>query len=440
MIAKPMSTGGGETLRQRMARWARRYRLAFTLAGVMLLLFSGTALAAEVVGEDVYILPAGQVISDDLYVAGGEVLIEGTVEGDLVVTGGYIEVSGVVMGDVIATGAGIVISGVVQDDARVAGAGIVISGSIGDDLFVAGGGGWPAAFAMPIRINGREVPQGVQLPSGSNVGGDAYVVGGSGVIAGTIGGNLFSGMSRLLFAGRVAGNANLNAANLTIDEGSSVQGTLRYSSSQVIPVPDGVATSVERTPWETQVEPRPRNLVMEVLWWMLRTAVIVVGLGVLGWLALTFFPNALRVPAAEMEQETAESGIVGMVVVVAALPLTAVLVFLAGLVWGWFPGSLAMFAFLFGLIGVVWLISPVLTGLWLGRKLSEVGGAVTGDLPAMLLGIVTIVLAARLLALIPCAGGLASLAIYLLSFALAVGSWLMVQRRKRVPLITETVS
>src|SRR5690606_24713078 len=103
-------------------RWARRYRLALALSAVMAVLFAGTALAAEVASADeVYILPRGEVIEDDLYVGAGEILIEGTVEGDLVATGGYIEVSGVVMGDVIAAGGGIVISGAVQDDARVAG-------------------------------------------------------------------------------------------------------------------------------------------------------------------------------------------------------------------------------------------------------------------------------------------------------------------------------
>jgi hypothetical protein len=112
---------------------------------------------------------------------------------------------------------------------------------------------------------------------------------------------------------------------------------------------------------------------------------------------------------------------------------------LAILVWGWFPGGVAMAALLFGLVGIIWLVSPALTGLWLGRKLLEVTGAVQGDLPAMLLGVALIVLVGRLLALIPCVGDLAYRVIYLLSFALAVGAWLMAQRRKRVPAVAPAV-
>lgn len=436
------STSTAQTLGPwgRLARWARRYRLALALSAVMAVLFAGTALAAEVASADeVYILPRGEVIEDDLYVGAGEILIEGTVEGDLVATGGYIEVSGVVMGDVIAAGGGIVISGAVQDDARVAGGGIVVSGSVGDDLFVAGGGGWPVPFMATMQVGEREVPQGVQLPGGSTVGGDAYIVGGAGTLAGTVGGDLFSGMNRLVFSGRVAGNANLNATNLTVDEASRVQGTLRYSTSEAITVPEAVAADVIRTPWEAEVEPRPRNLLADILWWMVRTGVIVLGLGVLGWLALTFFPNAVHTPADEMDREPAESGVLGMVAAVLVLPVSVVLVFLAVLIWGWFPGGLVMFTLLFGLVGIIWLVSPAVTGLWLGRKLGEATGAVRGDLAAMLLGIAVIVLVGRLVALIPCVGELVYRGIYLLSFALAVGSWLMVQRRKRVPPAAQPV-
>lgn len=417
-----------------LAHWARRSPVAMTLAGTLLFLLTGTALAAAVAGsEEVYILPKGQVVSDDLYVSAREVLIEGTVEGDLVAAGAYIEVSGVVMGDVIAAGAGIVVSGAVQDDARLAGGGIVVSGSVGDDLFAAGGGGWPAALYVPMRIDGREVPQGVQFPGGASVGGDAYIVGGSGALAGSVGGNLFAGMNQLVFAGSVAGDADLNAARLTVAEAGRVQGTLRYSSSEAVGVPEAVATSVERKAWETQVQVRERKPVQGFLWWVVRTAVVIVGLWVIGWLALTFAPNALAAPLATLTREPAESGILGMVAAVAVLPVSAALVFLAILVWGWFPGGVAMAALLLGLVGVVWLVSPALTGLWLGRKLGDVTGAGQGDLVALLLGIALIVLVGRLLALIPCVGPLAYRMVYLLSFALAVGSWLMTLRRKRVP-------
>ena len=124
----------------RLTRPWWRGRAVVGLVLTLLLLFSGTALAAEITGGEAYVLPRGQVINDDWVVSGGEVIIDGTVEGDLVVAGGYVEVNGVVMGDLLAAGGAVVVAGAVQDDVRVAGGGVILSGSVGDDLFAAAGG------------------------------------------------------------------------------------------------------------------------------------------------------------------------------------------------------------------------------------------------------------------------------------------------------------
>ena len=173
-------------------------------------MFSGTALAAEIVnGDSEYRLAQGETIEDDLYVTASEIYIDGTVEGDVVAAGGYVEISGVVMGDIIIAAAGINVSGVVQDDARLAGAGITVSGSIGDDLFVAGGG--PSFLSsFPIVVNGRTIVQGIQLATSSTVGGDASVMGGYAEVAGSIRGDLYCTVNKLIFSGSVGGDANLN--------------------------------------------------------------------------------------------------------------------------------------------------------------------------------------------------------------------------------------
>jgi hypothetical protein len=56
-------------------------------------------------------------------------------------------------------------------------------------------------------------------------------------------------------------------------------------------------------------------------------------------------------------------------------------------------------------------------------------GAVDGELPRLLVGVAVIVLAARILSVIPCAGDLAFQVIYLASLALSVGSWFVARRR-----------
>ena len=58
------------------------------LATILTLTLGGVALAAQFSEGEVYRLPAGQVIEDDLYVSAGEIYIDGKIEGDLVAGGG----------------------------------------------------------------------------------------------------------------------------------------------------------------------------------------------------------------------------------------------------------------------------------------------------------------------------------------------------------------
>jgi hypothetical protein len=113
--------------------------------------------------------------------------------------------------------------------------------------------------------------------------------------------------------------------------------------------------------------------------------------------------------------------------------LGAALTFLAAIFWGFFPGGLFVLIFILGLVALLWLLSPVVTGLWVGEKLGQWTGLVNsglgGELPRLLLGIAAIVLVARVLTVIPCVGDLAFQVIFLLSFMLAVGSWLLARRR-----------
>jgi hypothetical protein len=421
---------------RRRAWW--RQRAAASLAILMVLLFSGTALAAEVLEGDPYILPRGEVLNDDLYVAGSEVIIDGTVEGDLVVAAGYVEVNGVVMGDLLAAGGAVVITGAIQDDVRAAGGGVILSGTVGDDFFAAGGGGWPGMASIPImgtmQTQGREVPQGVQVAAGASIGGDAYVAGGQGLIAGSIGRNLNAGMGNLTFSGQTAGDANLNAQTLTVLEGASVQGELRYSTGGNTVIPEGVAASVVQQPWDGGgTEEAVTNPVGDFFRWLLRTGMAILGMVLAGWLIWTFAPRQITEPVAIMETRPMEAGIMGLLVAVVVVPLIGALTFLAGLFWGWFPGGVFMASFLFGLFALIALLSPIVTGLWVGRKLAEVTGLDVGELPRLLLGIVAIVLVGRLLTVIPCIGDLTFLVLYLVSFALTVGSWVLVRWRPSRP-------
>lgn len=381
------------------------------LAGLIGFLLIGTATAAEFVdGGDTYRLESSQVIEDDLYIGGNEIYIDGTVQGDLIAAGGYIEINGVVTGDVIAAGGSIVINGEVQDDVRAAGSGIDIVGTVGDDVIVAGGGGPAGNF--PFQIDGRTIEQGVRIADSARIGGDAAIAGGEGDVNGVIGGKLWGGMGMLRLAAQVGGEANVAAETITVSPDSRIGGILFYTSPEEISVPDGVAERVVYEQSETRPDPSP---VSKIGGWVIRTALVLLGFALAGWLLLRFAPRTLTRPASAIAARPGRAALYGLLLAIGFifLPLiSALLVFLMVLFWGWFPG-IVMFLFLFGTLALLWFLSPLVTGLWLGKQISTSMGRGDGLLAALLIGALLIAFIGG----IPFIGWIA----YLVSFIFALG-------------------
>lgn len=382
------------------------------LVGLLLLAVTGGALAAEFAGdENVYRLAAGEVVNDDLYVGSGEIYIDGTVKGDLYAAGGYIEINGVVEGDLVAAGGGVVIRGQVMDDARVAGGGIEVTGTIGDDLFVAGGGGQGMGF--PMQFGARSIQQGIRIGNEARIGGDGVIVGGGGKIDGQIGGNLWAAMGELELAGQVDGNADLQVGSLRVDESSRVVGTLRYSSPDEASIPGEAAGAVSYdAPAETA---QGASLIGQIVGWFVRTLLILVGFALLGWLLLRYAPGLLTGPVAAIQEKPVESGLYGLLAaaLLIFIPILSILlVVLVWIFWGTFS-ALTMAFFLLGSLALVWMLSPLVTGLWLGQRVVERSGRETTLTVALLVGVLLIVVIGR----VPFIGWL----VYLISFALALG-------------------
>lgn len=385
--------------------------------GLLGLIVTPTALSAEFIdGGEVYRLAAGDAIEDDLYVAAREIHIDGTVQGDLVAAGALVEVNGTVTGDAMLAGAGIVINGEIQDDARLAGASVAVAGTIGDDL-LAGGGGDTGGFSFPIA--GQPMPQGVRLAEEAQVGGDALLFGGEGEIAGTIDGNLTTGMGSQVLAARVAGDTELHGDTIQVRDTAQVGGMLQYTSDERIAISEGVAADVE---FIERTEDRPASPTTVVLNWLLRTILILAGFALAGWLLLRLAPGFLVAPARAIDKQPGRASLLGVLVTLLFIfvPLaSALLVFLMILFWGWFPG-IVMGLFLFGGLALAWFLSPLVTGLWLGRRLTTALGRDASNLAALLIGVLIIVLLGR----IPFVGWF----VYLISFILALGAIFVTRR------------
>lgn len=185
------------------------------------------ALAAEFKSEQSYTLPENEVVSDDLFVSGQAITIDGTIDGDLFAAGTNVKINGTVKGSVFAGGQT-----------------VTINGSIGNDLY---------AGAATVEINGN-VADNVYLGSGNinsgnkfKVGRDLFLGAGAADIKGVIGRNLVGGAGSMIIDGMVNGSAYLEvgdenaevkygektqAGGLVLEKNAKIKDNLEYKGNQ----------------------------------------------------------------------------------------------------------------------------------------------------------------------------------------------------------------
>jgi len=94
--------------------------LIVSLLAILLMTFTAVpVLAFDARSGDIVTVASGEVIDGDLYVAGGTIIIDGTINGDLIAAGGTITVNGMVDGSIMAAGGTVNINGEVTRAVRV---------------------------------------------------------------------------------------------------------------------------------------------------------------------------------------------------------------------------------------------------------------------------------------------------------------------------------
>ncbi|HID27667.1 MAG TPA: hypothetical protein EYP22_07615 [Methanosarcinales archaeon] len=194
-----------------------KYKYIFLLFIFLSLLFSVPVSATEFKSGGTVVIPSSQIIDDDLVTAGGNVDIDGTINGDLIVAGGNVKIAGYVNGSVIATGGVLEVTGRVANDIVAMGGTIEINNSVLDNALLAGG----------TVILGR---------------------------AGSIGKDLYVGAGIINIAGYVNGNASLNSEHLIVQPSAKIQGNLEYTSEKIITIPEGVVEGTTR-----HILPKPKT-------------------------------------------------------------------------------------------------------------------------------------------------------------------------------------
>src|SRR6266850_5078625 len=317
------------------------------LVALFLALAPSPAAAADIRSGDITI-DVGQTIEDDLYVAGGNIAINGTIHGDLIAAGNFISIDGSVTGDVIAAGQSVTIRGQVGGSVRAAGNTVVLDGKVTNDLLVAGN-------ELTILSNGR-------------VGRDAIIGSTNTTISGQIGRDLQAGSTNVKIDGGIGGNVLASVDRLQLTDRATIGGNLKYTSKNEAQIANtsSVKGSIERQTPANDRAPLVTGPAALVLEWLKG----LIGLLILGILVVFFFPGFSRRAGEALVHSPWLTLAIGALVLV-GLPILAVVFFAVGAVG--IGGALlriarrpvpVWFALLIGLI-VLLLVAliPILGGI-----------------------------------------------------------------------------
>ncbi|HEX8916901.1 MAG TPA: hypothetical protein VF898_00220, partial [Chloroflexota bacterium] len=322
------------------------------IAALFFALLPESATAATTVGGNNVTIRARQVVNDDLYTAGQNVNMNGTVTGNLLAAGGNVNVSGHVGGSVMAAGGTITINGVVHDSVIVLGGDLRISGRIGKDVTMLGG----TLTLLPGSIAGRDV----------------LTAAGSTVVHGTVSRNLrTTGGTLDLRSGAVIGGDLIyrGTTKPTIPPGVTVLGQVRHEAGGTF-----FGWSGSGIPWF--------NIPGYIVW--LRG---LVGLLALGLLLVWLAPRYTRRTVKNLETRWLASLGWGFAVLICT-PILAALIFVVGLfIGGWWLGVIALFTYLVALV-----LAATIAGLTAVDLVATHGTQPIPLWAAMILGVVFVML------------------------------------------------
>jgi len=257
--------------------------------------------AVEVVENGV--IPAGQTIEDDVFIAGDNVLVEGTVTGDLFAFGSNIRINGTVGGSLFGAGQTIAVNGEVAGSVYAAGSSAILGGasSVGRNVYYAGFG----LEAQPgSRVQRDLITAGYQALLSGSVERDVSASVGALVISGEIGRNVRADVGApdeggfMFFA--PPGAPAAVPPGIRVTEGAAIGGRLTYVSPEAQEDAIGAEPAegiVHQTPVpEARDEARQRDgrgIALVVLQWIIARLRELVTLLLLGALILWLWPRWL---------------------------------------------------------------------------------------------------------------------------------------------------
>lgn len=351
-------------------------RLTAFLGVVLLLGVTGfpSALAAATFGS-ARTLVVSEPSDQNAYLFGTDVTVAVPLGADVLASGGTVRVAAPVTGDVMAVGGTIALEHEVAGDVRAFGGRVQVTGPVSGDVVVAGGTVSVAAQAADTRVAGGTVHV-------AGAAGPAVIYGADVRLSGT-----FTGDVRVIASDRI-----------TLDEGTVIEGSLRYDAPQEVALPPSATVGGELTYTgssaflPTTEQAQTFAIAGAGVFLLVRMVALLIMAALFAGLFPVFSQRVVDRTLAHTPGSFALLALLGFGIVVAA-PVLIVLLLLS------FVGAAVAAALLLGyllLIFVAYVYAGIIAGAALGRgllKRSEVSWriALLGMLLLFLVGTVPVI-------------------------------------------------
>lgn len=196
--------------RRRIRRGSALALVFAALCGVLAL--PAPASASDFRHGDRVSVAKDEVIHGDLYAAGGQIRIAGTVEGDLFIAGGDVEVSGHVLGDLLSCTGSLRVSGLIDGNIRSYAGNMILKGTVGHSVTIAGGD--------------------LNLDRDSKIGGSVTSFAGREMVDGHVGRDLLAMGGQVTISGTLTGSAKIKSGELNIDSAAQIGGPVDFEGDK----------------------------------------------------------------------------------------------------------------------------------------------------------------------------------------------------------------
>ncbi len=248
------------------------FRISIAIVSLLLvslvsvpLALPAVALAADVRGGQSITIGRDEVIDDDLYIAGANVVIDGRVNGDVIAAGQTVLINGEVTGSVWAAGQTVTINGRIGGSARIAGQAGIVNGPVQRDLLFAG--------------------QALSLAPGASVGRDVLAAGATANLLGRVGRNIGGSAEEITIGGPVEGRVDVQAGKLVLGPGARIGGDVIYTSRSPLELQPGATVAgrtVHNEPPQREQERPTISIVGKIIGFLVGLAMaFIVGLAII---------------------------------------------------------------------------------------------------------------------------------------------------------------